>query len=201
MNTTEPNESSLSLDNIQEEVAHILAEPKSVMLKERLQREWDAVPAFNLPIDAPAEAVAEKALELGDYAANIFDIEPPPLAGVQFIMAEVAENLVTVKEYIAFMQELDNPGKACNIFTDSHVMIKALVLFMTVHILVAYASQNDPDRIDEEKGGISAFRLFSVASNVITMNLLDQSSLTFVDKSELAEKEANARKIILPHEA
>ena len=199
MNTTEPNE--LSLDNIQEEVAHILAEPKSVMLKERLQREWDAVPAFNLPIDAPAEAVAEKALELGDYAANIFDIEPPPLAGVQFIMAEVAENLVTVKEYIAFMQELDNPGKACNIFTDSHVMIKALVLFMTVHILVAYASQNDPDRIDEEKGGISAFRLFSVASNVITMNLLDQSSLTFVDKSELAEKEANARKIILPHEA
>lgn len=199
MNTTEPNE--LSLDNIQEEVAHILAEPKSVMLKERLQREWDAVPAFNLPIDAPAEAVAEKALELGDYAANIFDIEPPPLAGVQFIMAEVAENLVTVKEYIAFMQELDNPGKACNIFTDSHVMIKALVLFMAVHISVAYASQNDPDRIDEEKGGISAFRLFSVASNVITMNLLDQSSLTFVDKSELAEKEANARKIILPHEA
>lgn len=74
MNTTEPNE--LSLDNIQEEVARILAEPKSVMLKERLQREWDAVPTFNLPIDAPAEAVAEKALELGDYAANIFDIEP-----------------------------------------------------------------------------------------------------------------------------
>lgn len=199
MNTTEPNE--LSLDNIQEEVAHILAEPKSVMLKERLQREWDAVPAFNLPIDAPAEAVAEKALELGDYAANIFDIEPPPLAGVQFIMAEVAENLVTVKEYIAFMQELDNPGKACNIFTDSHVMIKALVLFTAVHILVAYASQNDPDRIDEEKGGISAFRLFSVASNVITMNLLEHSTLTFVDKSELTEKEANAHKIILPHEA
>ena len=199
MNTTEPNE--LSLDNIQEEVAHILAEPKSVMLMERLQREWDAVPAFTLPIDAPAEAVAEKALERGDYAANIFDIEPPPLAGVQFIMAEVAENLVTVKEYIAFMQELDNPGKACNIFTDSHVMIKALVLFMAVHISVAYASQNDPDRIDEEKGGISAFRLFSVASNVISMNLMEQSTLTFVDKSELAEKEANARKIILPHEA
>lgn len=199
MNTTEPNE--LSLDNIQEEVARILAEPKSVMLKERLQREWDAVPTFNLPIDAPAEAVAEKALELGDYAANIFDIEPPPLAGVQFIMAEVAENLVTVKEYIAFMQELENPGKACNIFTDSHVMIKALVLFMAIHLSVAYASQNDPDRIDEEKGGISAFRLFSVASNVISMNLMEQSTLTFVDKSELAEKEANARKIILPHEA
>lgn len=199
MNTTEPNE--LSLDNIQEEVARILAEPKSVMLKERLQREWDAVPTFNLPIDAPADAVAEKALELGDYAANIFDIEPPPLAGVQFIMAEVAENLVTVKEYIAFMQELENPGKACNIFTDSHVMIKALVLFMAIHILVSYASENDPDRMDEAKGGISAFRLFSVASNVITMNLLDQSTLTFVDKSELAEKEANARKIILPHEA
>lgn len=199
MNTTEPNE--LSLDNIQEEVARILAEPKSVMLKERLQREWDAVPTFNLPIDAPAEAVAEKALELGDYAANIFDIEPPPLVGVQFIMAEVAENLVTVKEYIAFMQELENPGKACNIFTDSHVMIKALVLFMVIHLLIAYASQNDPDRIDEEKGGISAFRLFSVASNVISMNLMEQSTLTFVDKSELAEKEANARKIILPHEA
>lgn len=199
MNTTEPNE--MSLDNIQEEVARILAEPKSVMLKERLQREWDAVPTFNLPIDAPAEAVAEKALELGDYAANIFDIEPPPLAGVQFIMAEVAENLVTVKEYIAFMQELENPGKACNIFTDSHVMIKALVLFMAIHLSVAYASQNDPDRIDEEKGGISAFRLFSVASNVISMNLMEQSTLTFVDKSELAEKEANARKIILPHEA
>lgn len=199
MNTTEPNE--LSLDNIQEEVARILAEPKSVMLKERLQREWDAVPTFNLPIDAPAEAVAEKALELGDYAANIFDIEPPPLAGVQFIMAEVAENLVTVKEYIAFMQELENPGKACNIFTDSHVMIKALVLFMAIHLSIAYASQNDPDRIDEEKGGISAFRLFSVASNVISMNLMEQSTLTFVDKSELAEKEANARKIILPHEA
>lgn len=199
MNTTEPNE--LSLDNIQEEVARILAEPKSVMLKERLQREWDAVPTFNLPIDAPADAVAEKALELGDYAANIFDIEPPPLAGVQFIMAEVAENLVTVKEYIAFMQELENPGKACNIFTDSHVMIKALVLFMAIHLLVAYASQNHPDRIDEEKGGISAFRLFSVASNVISMNLMEQSTLTFVDKSELAEKEANARKIILPHEA
>lgn len=198
-NTTEPNK--LSLDNIQEEVARILTEPKSIMLKERLQREWDAVPAFNLPIDAPAEAVAEKALELGDYAANIFDIEPPPLAGVQFIMAEVAENLVTVKEYIAFMQELENPGKACNIFTDSHVMIKALVLFMAIHFLVAYASQNDPDRIDEEKGGISAFRLFSVASNVISMNLMEQSTLTFVDKSELAEKEANARKIILPHEA
>lgn len=199
MNTTEPNK--LSLDNIQEEVARILAEPKSVMLKERLQREWDAVPTFNLPIDAPAEAVAEKALELGDYAANLFDIEPPPLAGVQFIMAEVAENLVTVKEYIAFMQELENPGKACNIFTDSHVMIKALVLFMAIHLLVVYASQNDPDRIDEEKGGISAFRLFSVASNVISMNLMEQSTLTFVDKSELAEKEANARKIILPHEA
>lgn len=199
MNTTEPNE--LSLDNIQEEVARILTEPKSIMLKERLQREWDAVPAFNLPIDAPAEAVAEKALELGDYASNIFDIELPPLAGVQFIMAEVAENLVTVKEYIAFMQELENPGKACNIFTDSHVMIKALVLFMAIHLLVAYARQNDPDRIDEEKGGISAFRLFSVASNVISMNLLEQSTLTFVDKSELAEKEANARKIILPHEA
>ena len=199
MNTTEPNE--LSLDNIQEEVARILAEPKSVMLKERLQREWDAVPTFNLPIDASAEAVAEKALELGDYAANIFDIEPPPLAGVQFIMAEVAENLVTVKEYIAFMQELENPGKACNIFTDSHVMIKALVLFMAIHLLIAYASQNDQDRIDEEKGGISAFRLFSVASNVISMNLMEQSTLTFVDKSELAEKEANARKIILPHEA
>lgn len=199
MNTTEPNE--LSLDNIQEEVARILAEPKSVMLKERLQREWDAVPTFNLPIDASAEAVAEKALELGDYAANLFDIEPPPLAGVQFIMAEVAENLVTVKEYIAFMQELENPGKACNIFTDSHVMIKALVLFMAIHLLIAYASQNDPVRIDEEKGGISAFRLFSVASNVISMNLLEQSTLTFVDKSELAEKEANARKIILPHEA
>lgn len=199
MNTTEPNE--LSLDNIQEEVARILAEPKSIMLKERLQREWDAVPAFNLPIDAPADAVAEKALELGDYAANIFDIEPPPLAGVQFIMAEVAENLVTVKEYIAFMQELENPGKACNIFTDSHVMIKALVLFMAIHLLVAYAGQNHPDRIDEEKGGISAFRLFSVASNVISMNLMEQSTLTFVDKSELAEKEANARKIILPHEA
>lgn len=199
MNTTEPNE--LSLDNIQEEVARILTEPKSIMLKERLQREWDAVPAFNLPIDAPADAVAEKALELGDYAANIFDIEPPPLAGVQFIMAEVAENLVTVKEYIAFMQELENPGKACNIFTDSHVMIKALVLFMAIHLLVAYVSQNDPDRIDEEKGGISAFRLFSVASNVISMNLMEQSTLTFVDKSELAEKEANARKIILPHEA
>ena len=198
-NTTEPNK--LSLDNIQEEVARILAEPKSVMLKERLQREWDAVPTFNLPIDAPAEAVAEKALELGDYASNIFDIEPPPLAGVQFIMAEVAENLVTVKEYIAFMQELENPGKACNIFTDSHVMIKALVLFMAIHLLVAYASQIDPDRIDEEKGGISAFRLFSVASNVISMSLLEQSTLTFVDKSELAEKEANARKIILPHEA
>lgn len=199
MNTTEPNE--LSLDNIQEEVARILTEPKSIMLKERLQREWDAVPAFNLPIDAPAEAVAEKALELGDYASNIFDIELPPTAGVQFIMAEVAENLVTVKEYIAFMQELENPGKACNIFTDSHVMIKALVLFMAIHLLVAYARQNDPDRIDEEKGGISAFRLFSVASNVISMNLLEQSTLTFVDKSELAEKEANARKIILPHEA
>lgn len=199
MNTTEPNK--LSLDNIQEEVARILTEPKSIMLKERLQREWDAVPAFNLPIDAPAEAVAEKALELGDYASNIFDIELPPLAGVQFIMAEVAENLVTVKEYIAFMQELENPGKACNIFTDSHVMIKALVLFMAIHLLVAYAGQNDPDRIDEEKGGISAFRLFSVASNVISMNLLEQSTLTFVDKSELAEKEANARKIILPHEA
>lgn len=198
-NTTEPNK--LSLDNIQEEVARILTEPKSIMLKERLQREWDAVPAFNLPIDAPAEAVAEKALELGDYAANLFDIEPPPLAGVQFIMAEVAENLVTVKEYIAFMQELENPGKACNIFTDSHVMIKALVLFMAIHLLVTYASQNDPDRIDEEKGGISAFRLFSVASNVISMNLMEQSTLTFVDKSELAEKEANARKIILPHEA
>lgn len=199
MNTTKPNE--LSLDNIQEEVARILVEPKSIMLKERLQREWDAVPAFNLPIDAPADAVAEKALELGDYASNIFDIEPPPLAGVQFIMAEVAENLVTVKEYIAFMQELENPGKACNIFTDSHVMIKALVLFMAIHLLVAYASQNDPDRIDEEKGGISAFRLFSVASNVISMNLMEQSTLTFVDKSELAEKEANAHKIILPHEA
>lgn len=116
-------------------------------------------------------------------------------------MAEVAENLVTVKEYIAFMQELENPGKACNIFTDSHVMIKALVLFMAIHLLIAYASQNDPDRIDEEKGGISAFRLFSVASNVISMNLMEQSTLTFVDKSELAEKEANARKIILPHEA
>ena len=94
MNTTEPNE--LSLDNIQEEVARILTEPKSIMLKERLQREWDAVPTFNLPLDAPAEAVAEKALELGDYAANIFDIEPPPLAGVQFIMAEVAEKKVEV---------------------------------------------------------------------------------------------------------
>lgn len=199
MNTTKPNE--WSLDNIQEEVARILVEPKSIMLKERLQREWDAVPAFNLPIDAPADAVAEKALELGDYASNIFDIELPPLAGVQFIMAEVAENLVTVKEYIAFMQELENPGKACNIFTDSHVMIKALVLFMAIHLLVAYARQNDPDRIDEEKGGISAFRLFSVASNVISMNLMEQSTLTFVDKSELAEKEANARKIILPHEA
>ena len=170
MNTTEPNE--LSLDNIQEEVARILAEPKSVMLKERLQREWDAVPTFNLPIDASADAVAEKALDLGDYADNIFDIEPPPLAGVQFIMAEVAENLVTVKEYIAFMQELENPGKACNIFTDSHVMIKALVLFMAIHLLIAYASQNDLDRIDEEKGGISAFRLFSEASNEISMNLM-----------------------------
>lgn len=199
MNTTEPNK--LSLDNIQEEVARILTEPKSIMLKERLQREWDAVPAFNLPIDAPAEAVAEKALELGDYASNIFDIEPPPLAGVQFIMVEVAENLDTVEKCIAFMLELVNPGKACNIFTDSHVMIKALVLSMAIHLLVAYARQNDPDRIDEEKGGISAFRLFSVASNVISMNLLEQSTLTFVDKSELAEKEANARKIILPHEA
>lgn len=199
MNTTEPNK--LSLDSIQEEIAHVLAEPKSVMLKERLQREWDAVPSFNLPIDASADAVAEKALELGDYAANLFDVEPPPLAGVQFIMGEVAKNLVSVKEYIAFMQELENPGKACNIFTDSHVMIKALVLFMAIHILVAYASKNDPDRLDEEKGGISAFRLFSVASNVITMNLLEHSTLTFVDKSELAEKEANARKIILPHEA
>lgn len=79
MNTTEPNE--LSLDNIQEEVARILTEPKSIMLKERLQREWDAVPTFNLPIDAPAEAVAEKALELGDYASNIFDIEPPTAGG------------------------------------------------------------------------------------------------------------------------
>lgn len=37
------------------------------------------------------------------------------------------------------------------------------------------------------------------ASN--SMNLMEQSTLTFVDKSELAEKEANARKIILPHEA
>jgi hypothetical protein len=199
MDTTEPNK--LSLDSIQEEVARILAEPKSVMLKERLQREWDAVPAFNLPIDASADAVAEKAIELGDYASNIFDIEPPPLAGVQFIMGEVAKNLVTVKEYIAFMQELENPGKACNIFTDSHVMIKALVLFMAIHILVAYASKNDPDRLDEEKGGISAFRLFSVASNVISMSLMEHSTLTFVDKSELAEKEANTRKIILPHEA
>lgn len=199
MNTTEPNK--LSLDSIQEEIAHVLAEPKSVMLKERLQREWDAVPSFNLPIDASADVVAEKALELGDYAANLFDVEPPPLAGVQFIMGEVAKNLVSVKEYIAFMQELENPGKACNIFTDSHVMIKALVLFMAVHILVAYASQNDPDRLDEEKGGISAFRLFSVASNVISMSLMKHSTLTFVDKSELAEKKANARKIILPHEA
>lgn len=59
-------------------------------------------------------------------------------------MAEVAENLVTVKEYIAFMQELENPGKACNIFTDSHVMIKALVLFMAIHLLIAYASQDEP---------------------------------------------------------
>lgn len=200
MNTTqEPND--LSLNSIQEEVARILSEPKSVMLKERLRREWDAIPTFNLPIDATADAVAEKALEMGDYASNIFDVEAPPLAGVQFIMGEVAKNLVNVKEYIAFMQELENPGKACNIFTDSHVMIKALVLFMAVHILVSYASENDPDRMDEAKGGISAFRLFSVASNVITMNLLDQSTLTFVDKSELAEKEANARKIILPHEA
>lgn len=74
MNTTEPNE--LSLDNIQEEVARILTEPKSIMLKERLQREWDAVPAFNLPIDAPADAVAEKALELGTTPPTSLILNP-----------------------------------------------------------------------------------------------------------------------------
>ncbi|WP_288143406.1 hypothetical protein [Akkermansia sp. UNK.MGS-1] len=49
--------------------------------------------------------------------------------------------------------------------TDSHTMIKASVLFIAVHMVIAYCRDNFPDKLeDNEEGGNSRFRMLSVAS-------------------------------------
>ena len=75
---------------------------------------------------------------------------------MEFIIGNVAENLV------AFTKDLEY---VCNMHTDSHTMIKASVLFIAVHMVIAYCRDNFPDKLeDNEEGGNSRFRLLSVAS-------------------------------------
>ena len=180
----------IKLDAVEEAVAALLKEPESIKLKEEMELAWESIPTFGLAPDASAEAVAEKATEIGEHAASIFPgVELPPAQGVEF-MLEKAIVLVT--------QEIENAGQACAMYTDTNTMVRAIIMVLAVHMFISYATLNKPDLVGDGEGKINAFRYFTVLSNVVSMKLLKLSKYSFISKEVLQQQVEDAKsKIVL----
>jgi hypothetical protein len=195
------NESTkeIKLDAVEEAVAALLKEPESIKLKEEMELAWESIPTFGLAPDASAEAVAEKATEIGEHAASIFPgIELPTTHGVKFMLEKAIELVSNLRDSIMFTQEIENAGQACAMYTDTNTMVRAIIMVMAVHMLISYTTLNKPDLVGEGEGKINAFRYFTVLSNVVSMKLLRLSKYSFISKEVLQQQVEDAKsKIIL----
>ena len=98
-----------------------------------------------------------------------------------------------------FMQELEHPGQACGMRTDSLTLMKVIAMTMATHMFIRYNTDNHPDKVGEAPGQINGFRYFSVLSKLINHKLLTQSTFTYKSKEEIQKEVEEARsRIITP---
>lgn len=199
-NNVDPKTKELDMEAIQDMVANLLAQPESQKLEEEMNLAWDMIPDFGLDIKATPEEVAAKIEDIGQHAASIFPgVVPPPHKGLLFMFGEATQLLTEVRDCIMFTQELEKPGMACGMITDSLTLVKVLTMVMATHMFIRHIAENTPDKLGENPGQISGFRYFSVLSQVINHKLLILSEFTWKSKEEIQkEVEESRSKIIIP---
>lgn len=199
-NTVESKNKQLDMEAIQDMVAHLLAEPESQQLYDNMDLAWSAIPDFGLTESATAEEVAAKAEEIGEYVASIFPgVVPPPRVGILRLFEEAITVLTETRDCIMFMQELEHPGEACGMTTDSLTLMKVIAMAMATHMFIRYNADNNPNKLGEAPGQINGFRYFSVLSKLINHKLLTLSTFTYKSKEEIQKEVEEARsRIIIP---
>lgn len=197
---TDTENQELNSEAIQEMVADLLIQPESIQLEEEMKLAWDLTPDFGLKIDSSAEEVATKIESIGQHAATIFPgVVPPPRSGLIFMFEEANKLLTQVRDNVMFVQELEHPGMACGMRTDTLTLVKVLTLVMATHMFIRYTTENSPDKLGEGPGQVNGFRYFSVLSKVINHKLLTLSEFTWKSKEEIQKEVEEARsRIIIP---